>query len=66
MELLKEITDWLKEQSHYKAERVECGTDILEKEVVTELETAVDNFIKETKLKSLIFSPSLLYKVCLA
>jgi hypothetical protein len=60
------ITDWLKEQPYTKVERLVCGSEILEAELVQAIEKEVDEFQQHrcrVKTVTMQVKPHLLYKV---
>lgn len=63
MGCIDEVTKWLKEQPHSSAERRSCGSQIMEKETVESIITAV-NELKNRSAKSvkLQVKPHLLHK----
>lgn len=59
---IEEITKWIKEQSHYNAEKRTCGDQLLEKEALIEVMKAVSNANNEN-FRSVILQvkPNLLF-----
>lgn len=43
VEGLKKLTSWLNEQDFMKCDRIPCGSDILETEVVSVIEQIIDS-----------------------
>lgn len=60
---MQEITDWIQQLEYQDLEFVEFGSEILEPEVIEDLEKAMANHQKKSKIRIRQMKPSMLFKV---